>query len=216
MARRRNTGGNPIGVAILLALAAMAVVGPFAVAGWLIYNEVRARKYRGASKAVDLIAADERAALAQYDFRLAALDQDMRELQAEGDLAGFTRRGDGWFDARRVEARELNLQLGHLQAVRQELAIAAEELKSVLAERMEVWVRTRSGLIGARAGLLVFVGAFIWAVFASSPDVPGVAELLFGGSGDGGARAVASAGATVAAALASWIAGSATRAALVS
>nr|QQZ48900.1 hypothetical protein JKL49_16575 [Phenylobacterium glaciei] len=137
------------------------------MSGWLIFNELRGRKFKGAASAAAVLSPAEIGALQEFDARVAALDAEMLDLQAQGVRAGYGRRNDGWFDGRRVEARELNLQLGHLAESRAQVSADAEGLRSALAVRMESWLAARSGLVGARSGLIAFIVVFFWVSTSS-------------------------------------------------
>ncbi len=86
-----------------------------------------------------------------------------------------------------------------------------------MERRIEAWLRARSGLVGARAGLLAFVGVFVAMTVSraqSAGETLSPALLLFGNGADGTDRVLASAGATLTAAFTLWIASAATRSSL--
>jgi hypothetical protein len=217
MARRRKDQGGGLLLLVAVVVAAVAVVGPFAISGWAIYAELRARKFRGASRGAELIHPAEAAEVEQWEARLAHLEARSANLEQAGAARGLLKRADGLFDARNVEGRSLNQQLESL-ALEQRLAFAnLEELKDRLARRMETWLKARAGLVGARAGLLAFVGVFVLMTLGRLAEqnlAPSLSLVMFGSGTDGSERIFASAVATAAAGLGIWIGGSVARASL--
>jgi hypothetical protein len=217
MARRKSSAGSGLGMAVLLALAALAVAGPFLIAGWSLFNEMRARRYRGTARVADLVSGDERHAIEAREQRIDGLEAGIRRVEAEGDRQGLARRADGAFDARSAKGRDLNRQIEGLRREQADLLGDLAQIRGPVERRIEAWLRARSGLVGARAGLLAFVGVFIAMTASraqSAGETLGPALLLFGNGADGADRVLASAAATLAAAFTLWIASAATRSSL--
>ncbi len=217
MARRRSDKGGGILIVIALIVAAVAVVGPFFIAGLAIVSEFRARRYRSASRASQLITREEQAELDRLETQVAAIDHRAQNIEREGWSRGLPRRTDGWFDGRNGDGRDLNYRLEALASERASASAACEALKDRLGARMDGWLGARAGVIGARTGLMVFVALFTVLTASRLSEHGGALTLpllMFGSGADGGDRMAASAIATVAAALALWMARSIAKSAL--
>ena len=217
MARRRTDKGNALLVFIALVVAAVAVIGPFVIAGWTIMAELRARKFRSAHRASQLITAEEKAEIARGETRLAALAQYQQDILSNGLASGLQQRQDGWFDARNTQARDLNFQLEALAKQEAEVFSAYEALKDRLGARIETWLTAQTNLIGMRVAIVVFVGLFAALTvgrLSEHGDLVNISAVLFGLGTDGSDRIMASAIATAAAGVGMWIARSLSRAAL--
>lgn len=217
VAKRRTDKGSALLLVFLLILAAIAVIGPFVIAGWTIFAELRARKFRGADRASQLITTDENAALSRYESELAGREARRQRVLNEGLSSGFLRRQDGWFDERNPRARDLNFELRSLE--REQLGISAdfEAFKGKLSARIDQWLTARSSVVGMRAAIIVFVVAFVLLTIGRLSDhssAVNLSTIMFGNGADGSDRIVASGVATAAAALAMWIARSIARSAL--
>ncbi|WP_041373543.1 hypothetical protein [Phenylobacterium zucineum] len=217
MARRRKDQGGGIFVLIGLLLAAIALIGPFVIAGWAILAELKARRFSQGRRASDLISPAEAAEIGAWELRLRALEDEAAAIEQDGDGRGLARRADGLFDARSTEGRSLNLEL---EALAREHALSSSGLEAVkarVAGRMGDWLKARSTVIGTRAALVTFAGVFA-VMTLSRLNETGVAfsvsTLLYGSGADGGERILASAVATAAAAAALLIARSSARASL--
>lgn len=214
MARRKDSG-NPVLAVIALALAAVAVMGPFLISGWVIFSEVRAWRYRHASRPSHLVTPAERAELEACEAHLAHLRAQMSDLVSLGRDQGFAHRdSDGLFDARNPAARDLNHRIEDLAYQCEDARNRLAAVRAPLEARMEGWTHARSSLIGARSALVAFVAVFV-AILVADVQATGAAltasTLMFGAGADGGERLMASGVATLAAGLAAWIGGSVTR-----
>jgi hypothetical protein len=218
MARRRNAQGGGALVLIGVVLAAVAFLGPFVVASWSIFNELRARRFRGAATAGDLIAASERSTLSSSETEMADLEHAASSLYRDGDDDGLQRRMDARrFDARNARGRYLNHALEQIESQYQAAAARQEALKALLEARINAWLEARSSLVGARSGLIVFVCVFVALVIKQAPAASGpfsFYRLMFGLEGDGTARVNASIAATIVSGLVGWVAAKVSRASL--
>lgn len=214
MARRRSSNGNPLLGLIAIVFAALAVVGPFVVALWLIASEFRARRFIHVRQAVDVVPAAERNQLDEMDRALKALEERERRIYQAGDAAGLMRRTEEGFDGRSPRARPLNDQLEQLAYQRGTVQAEREALMDQLGGVVDRWIAARSRVVGARAGLVVFVVTFVAALRGMSGELmpsPAISGLLFGTGTDSADRIAASAIATVAAGLAIAVASSINR-----
>jgi hypothetical protein len=218
MASRRNNQGAGILIAIGLIVAAVAFLGPFAIALWVLIKEAKAFRYGGARKAADIISADERDALGRAEAEIAALRTDAAEIQYRGDQLGLQRRLEGSrFDARNRQSRDLNAQLDHIEGEIAALSLRLGDYQAQLSSRLEAWLRAITGRAAARVALLAFMTAFAVVMLGQIETLGGSASLsrlLVGAPGDGSARAAASLLATLIALVAGWIAGAVRRASL--
>ena len=217
MARRRNQQTNPFLAVVVLIVAAVAVIGPFFVAGWALFSEVRARRFSHIRNVDQLIPSDARAQLGRFESRLSRIDGEISRLYDRGLSAGLMRRADGLFDARATAARTLNDQLDRLGQQRAMVDLEMSAVKDGLGQKIDVWIRARSQLVGARAGLVVFVVLFVGLICGPLAGLSGpatAAEVLFGGGEGGPNRILASALATAGAGLAMWIGTSINRASI--
>lgn len=218
MARRRNDTGSVLLIFVAVVVAAVAVVGPFLIAGLEIIAEIRSRGTRSVTRASELISRAERDQIDLLEQRIGKITQRRNAIELRGDAAGLQRRSDGWFDARNTDGRDLNLQLEQLEAEKNDAVRALEVLKDQLSGRMSAWLGLRGDLIGARSALLVFVSIFVALTVSrlKSHGLPlSIPILLFGSGSDGSDRIFASALATLAAGLALWVGRSVARAALI-
>ncbi|WP_300578169.1 hypothetical protein [Phenylobacterium sp.] len=199
---------------MVLLVAALAFLGPIVLAVWTILAELRAKSHKGAQTAREVLTDQERATLSKYEGRLEAIRREYGRLDRKGDMAGLARRQDGRFDARNVAARQLNAELGDLEARHAALQAEYDGVSNSLATRMEKWLNARARVVGSRAALLTFAIAFTVIVAANGASLaPGA--LLFGTGQDGGVRTWASACAVVVAAIVYWTTASATKKSLV-
>jgi hypothetical protein len=209
LARRRSEAGGVILLLVAMVIAAVACVGPFFIAIWAIVAELRAREFRSAGRASQLISEDERLELGRWETQLSQIDQRIGIIHHHGSAQGLARRTDGWFDERNGDGRRLNQQLQILFDERGRVAQSAELLKNKLARRMENWLTAHTSVIGTRVGLLVFVSIFA-AMTVNRLNANGadwtLPTLMFGSGSDGSDRLVASAVATAAAVLTLWMA----------
>jgi hypothetical protein len=217
LARRRSDKGGGILLLIAIVVAAVAVIGPFVIAGLTIFAELRARGYRSASRASQLVSSDEKAELNRWEMRISVIEQRAQAIENAGWARGLPRRADGWFDARNSDGRELNHQLEALAAERANVGASYEALRDQLTARMNSWLSARTGLIGARVALVVFVGIFTFSTVGRQ-DGHGTGLtlplLMFGSGSDGADRMAANAVATMTAGLALWMAKSIAKRAL--
>lgn len=214
MARRRNSQGGGILIALGLIVAAVAFLGPFAIAGWSIFSEIRARRFGGASRAADLISSSERARVTAFEAELAGLERLHADVYAEGDAEGLLRRVDTKrFDARNLKGRNLNQALEQVEAQYAEIAASRDGLKEDLEARINAWLAVRAGLVAARVALVIFIAVFVFSFVSQAPQAEGfsVSRLMFGIDGDNAARIAASLGATITAGIFGWIGGAITR-----
>lgn len=218
MARRSKSAGNPLLLLLLAALAAIAIVAPLLLAVWVLVAEARAWPFRGRRRPSDLIDGAERA---NIDAAEAAIDRLETALAAQitvGDTQGFARRADGLFDARKPEARALNLELerlaGQIQAAREHL----ELVRRPLEVRLERYVAARSNLLAARTGLVTFVLVYglTLALQMSNTGAPvTLVALLPGGRAPAEAQMLASLTGALVSAIAAWMARNQARASLL-
>lgn len=218
MARQRKDTANPFLILLALALAAVAVIGPFLIAGWMVVCEHRAWRYRHASRPSQLITAQERAQVEACQAQVDHLEAQISELLNHGDNIGFQRRdADGLFDARNTGARDLNRRIEDLAYRRAEAQATLSATREPLAARMDGWTLARSRVVGARFALVTFVTGFIGILMVGAQDsgqALTLSGLMFGSGADGGERLLASGVATLAAGVAAWIGGSITRASI--
>ncbi len=218
MASRRSNQGAGILIAIGLIVAAVAFMGPFAIAIWALIKEAKALRFGGAAKPSDIISAAERDAVDRAEAELAGLRLRADEIQRRGDQLGLLRRLEGSrFDARNRQARDLNDQLDRLEAETTALSLRFGDYQQGLSARLEAWLGARSGRAAARAALVTFVVAFVVMLLGQLEALGGpvtLGRVLVGAPGDGGVRALSSLGATLLALLAGWIAGAVRRASL--
>lgn len=211
MASRRNNQGAGILIAIGLVVAAVAFMGPFALAIWALVKEAKALRYGGARKSADIIADSERDAVRRAEGELSALYSEAVEIQHRGDQLGLIRRLEGSrFDARNRQARDLNDALDRNEAETLALKLRLADYRADLSARLEGWLGARSGRAAARAALLTFVIVFMVMLLGQMETLGGpvsLGRILFGATGDGGARSVSSLIATIVGLLAGWIAG---------
>lgn len=214
MARRKTSAADVGCLAVALLLAALAFLGPLALAVWALICEVRARPYRHARSLHDVLSADEQAIMVRAEREVEHYDEEIARVMQRGLAAGFVRRADGLFDARRFQARELNTLIETLSANREMALRRLDEVQTTLGDKLGRWLNTMSSLAGARAGLVAFALSFI-SITALGGGSLGPADLLFGGPGvDPGSRLAASLASVGIAAVAMFAAGSIRRSSL--
>lgn len=214
MAKRKTTAGDVGCLAVVILIAALAVLGPFAIAVWCVFCELRARRYRHVRVIGDVLTADEQAAFAQAERQVDQYDQQIAKALRRGDQAGYTRRADGLFDGRRVDARNLNQMIETLQHQRDNARAHLDHLQSTLGRKLGQWLTAVSSLAGARAAVITFIVSFI-LVMALAGESLAPADLLFGDpNGEPGARLGVSFLSVGLAGLAMFVVGSRRRAAL--
>jgi hypothetical protein len=215
MARRRDSKGTGILIAIGLVVAAVAFLGPFAIALWVLVGEARALRYGGASKPADIISTSEREAIASGEAALGVLQSNAAAVHARGDRLGLLRRMEGSrFDARNRQGRDLNDQLDMIDGQLADLGYRFGVYQGRLSSRLEGWLSARSGQTAARAALLTYLAVFV-VILLSQLDTSGagasVSRIMFGTASDGAIRTMASFAATLAGLGVGWLAGTVRR-----
>lgn len=194
MAGRRATRGDVGCLAFVLLAALLAVLGPFALACWCVFAELRALAHRGAASVHDVLTDQEKSDLHAAERRMQALDAQYDQMLQRGFASGFVQRADGMFDARQPQARSLNTLLEQLQTQRDQAMRTYDEVMGRLGKRMNAWLTAKAGLIGARAALVTFVACFVGFVAMAGGRLD-LFSLMFGSDTEGGARLGASFGA---------------------
>lgn len=211
MARRRDSKGGGLILLIGFVIAAVAFLGPFAIALWVLIREGMALRFGGASRAADILASSEREALAHGEAAISDLQARAAAVQARGDKLGLLRRLEGSrFDARNRQARDLNDQLDWIDEQLADLGQRFGEYQSGLFARLEAWLKVRAGQTAARAALVSYIAVFVTVLLHQlGPIGHGVilSRIFVGAEGDGAARTMASFTATVVALLVGWLAG---------
>ncbi|KQP45385.1 hypothetical protein ASF31_09435 [Brevundimonas sp. Leaf280] len=191
MARRKSTGAEAGCFGILILIAILAVIGPLALACWCIIAELRALGHRGARSVHEVLTPQEQAELLWADRQLEDADVAVQRTIQSGLAAGLVTRADGMFDERKYAARNLNMVLQD-GLLRQSSAMAQREaIYSRLGGRMDAWLNARAGVVGARAGIISFVVAFVIMVAVQDGSLQ-PAALLFGTGQDAASRLAAS------------------------
>jgi len=211
MAKRRGGGGEVVLLIIAAIVAAIAFAGPFVIAGWAIFTELRARRYRSATRARDVLEAAELSQFEHCETQLRTLEAEAARLDAQGIGMGLIHRADGGFDERNVKARGLNARLAEVQRRYMDARVEHDAVQQRLESKMSRWLRARSSVVGARAGLITFVIVFALAALNRSPGANTDGAFL---GMDPGARLMVSLLATAAAGVAIWIGSSTARGSL--
>ena len=107
MGRRKTTAAGIGCFSVLALLAALAVLGPLALAVWSVICELRARRYRHIKSLHDALTIDDQATLEQAERQLRHYEDRIQQAMHQGIASGFARRVDGLFDGRRSQAREM-------------------------------------------------------------------------------------------------------------
>lgn len=118
MGRRKTTAAGIGCFSVLALLAALAVLGPLALAVWSVICELRARRYRHIKSLHDALTIDDQATLEQAERQLRHYEDRIQQAMHQGIASGFARRVDGLFDGRRSQARDLNATIEALQTQR--------------------------------------------------------------------------------------------------
>lgn len=201
-------------MAVIVLIAVVAVLGPLALACWCVFCEIRAWGH-GAHEDIDAVLTDQEAAELQRARQIVqGLEADIDHAFRRGFSQGFELRADGLFDARRPGARAANSLLSQLIRDRDGARWGLDAVQRRLDQRMLAWLNARTSLVGARAGLIVFIIAFIGVVAYSGASLTPEA-LLFGTGQDAGGRLAASLTAIGCALVAVFIGRSIARASLV-
>lgn len=194
MARRKTTAGDLGCLAAIILIGVFAVLGPFALACWCIFAELRALAHRGAASVHDVLSDQEKLELNAAESRVRQLEAEYSQTLQRGVSLGFAQRQDGLFDARRPQARAMNAVLERLRLQHEHASARNDEVLSRLGGRMTAWLNARSGLIGARAALVTFVVCFVGFVAVGGGPLD-LHSLMFGGAAADGSRLGASFGA---------------------
>jgi hypothetical protein len=177
MARRSKSDSWALVIVFGIALALLAVAAPFLIAGWCIFNELRARNRVYQQSLEELVHPQERADITGYDSEVDRIEARMALLHATGISKGIPLRTDGLFDGRNTAGRDLNFELERLADEKQRLTGRRESVQVQLGQRLNRWVRARSQLSGARAGVLVFVAGFL-IVAISGGDAGAIFDFM--------------------------------------
>lgn len=177
MARRRRTDANPLPYFLaLIALFALAILGPVAALIWWILCEMKAREVGAVTSISQLLASNQEALAIETADAEQAESLSKRALIQEGAQANdVPHRADGMYDGRSRKGREANealqaaAELGD-NAITLRLAIEAQ-----IQERVEDWVSRTANLAGARAGLVGYFPLLLLAFLV-------VHHLLFAGA----------------------------------
>jgi len=181
MAKRKTTAADVGCFAVLALLAALAIIGPLALAIWSVFCELRARRYRHVRSLQDVLSVDEQEILKQAEQRLQHYEGRIQQAMQQGVASGFTRRADGLFDARRFQARDLNATIMALQD-RLDLEQAQfDQIQGALGRKLDAWLNVMSSRAGARAGVIAFILSFV-AITAMAGGSLSPSDLLFGSS----------------------------------
>jgi hypothetical protein len=214
MARRKTTAADIGCLAVVFLLAALAFIGPLALAGWSLFCELRALAYRNIRSVRDVLSADEQAMLERAEQQCDHYEDLIAQTMHQGIALGFARRADGLFDARRMQARDLNTRIEALQNQRDIALSNLGHLQNTLGRKLSGWLNAMSGLTGARAGIIAFLVCFIAVTaFTGGSLAPG--DLMFGSPlAEPGSRFGTSLASVGVAAVAMFMAGSISRSAL--
>lgn len=214
MAKRKTSAADIGCVAVVALLAALAILGPLALAVWSVFCELRARRYRHVRSLQDVLSVDEQVTLEQAEQQLRQYEDRIGQAMHQGIASGFARRNDGLFDARRSQARDLNAMIEALQNQRDMALAQFDQVQGSLGRKLGSWLNAMSSLAGARAGVVAFILSFV-AITAMAGGSLTPSDLLFGGAADEpGARLGASLLSVGIAALAMFAAGSISRSSL--
>jgi hypothetical protein len=179
MARRKTTAADIGCLAVVVLLAALALLGPLALAVWSIFCELRALAYRNIRSVRDVLSADEQAMLELAEQQCDRYESLISQTMHRGIASGFARRADGLFDARRFQARELNTTIEALQNQRDIALSNLGHLQNTLGRKLGGWLNAMSGVTGARAGVIAFIVSFVTVTaFTGGSLTP--TDLLFG------------------------------------
>ena len=189
----------------MIVLFLIAIIGPFAIAAWALFNEARSRRPFYSGPASSLVDPAEQKALHQFDAELGQINKSVDRVFARGH--GLHQRSDGLFDERSYKGRDLNSELYGLFSRRSSVQTQRETLARRIGGRIGGWLSARSQLFGARAALLTYVAVFCFIGLNGTSSAAATSNVFaFSDPASDSARIAASLGATSLAAIAMLIA----------